>query len=159
MQKQIFRAALISFVVFSVMMLTASSGPALAGQDEAAVDKVRMDFNAAYSSGDGEAMARIIDPDAVWMPPGEPEISGRDNIVARYARNFSGLRSEIELKPGDIQVCGDWAFISGAAIRTDAPKVGGSVRQVSEHYMLVLKKQPDGSWKIARDIWNEPVKP
>jgi hypothetical protein len=24
--------------------------------------------------------------------------------------------------------------------------------------VVVLKKQPDGSWKIARDVWNEAVK-
>ncbi|NTU41580.1 MAG: nuclear transport factor 2 family protein, partial [Nitrospirales bacterium] len=130
MEKRIFRAALISFVLFTVMML-AGSGPALAGQDEAAVDKVRLDFNAAFSAGDTEGIARLIDSDGVWMPPGEPVVRGRDAIVARYARNFAGMHSEIELKPGDIQVCGDWAFISGAASRTDTPRAGGPVRLVS----------------------------
>jgi len=141
------------------LVLASGSGQALVIDDNAAVDKVRLDFNAAFNAGKAEAMAALIDPDGIWLPPGNPAIVGKDKVVAHYAVYFEGTRSQFELKPGDIRVCDGWAFLSGAFSRADTPRAGGAAREVSGHYMLVLKKQPEGTWKIARDIWNETVKP
>jgi len=35
------------------------------------------------------------------------------------------------------------------------PKAGGESIQLEGKYLVVFQKQPDGSWKAARDIWNE----
>jgi len=148
----------IFFVLLTFVMLMTGSGTAIAGQDDAAIDKVRLDFNAAFNEGNAAAMAQVINNDAVWMPPGMAAIAGKDNIVAHYAKTFAKVRAKFELKPGKIQLCGDWAFMNGAFSRADTPKAGGTVKKVSGHYLLVLKKQQDGAWKIARDIWNGPVK-
>lgn len=138
---------------------TTISGHAHDEQASAAIDKVRTDFNAAYGKGDAQAMAGLIDLDAVWMPPGEPAVLGRDNIKARYAKFFANVGSRFELEAGCMQECGDWAFLSGAWNRTDTSRSGGNVRNVAGHYLMLLKKQPDGGWRIARDIWNELANP
>ncbi|MBF0551260.1 MAG: nuclear transport factor 2 family protein [Deltaproteobacteria bacterium] len=152
-------APAIFFVLAMSLMLTWGSGLVLAGQDDVAIDKVRLDFNAAVNQGNAKAMEQLIDPNGVWLPPGKPSIVGKDKIVAHYSRYFAGVRWKFELKPGDIQVCDGWADLSGDYTRDDTPKAGGTVKQVSGHYLFVVKKQPDGTWKIARDIWNETVKP
>jgi ketosteroid isomerase-like protein len=92
------------------------------------------------------------------MPPGEPNVIGRDSVVARYANFFTKVLSKFELKPGEIQICDNFAFISGDYKRSDKPKAGGTVQAVGGHYLLVLKNQPDGTWKIVRDIWNYSAK-
>ncbi|MBF0498165.1 MAG: nuclear transport factor 2 family protein [Deltaproteobacteria bacterium] len=159
MKSRIVYAPSIVFVLVMSIMLTWGSGLVLAGQDDVAIDKVRLDFNAAFNQGNAKAMDQLIDPNAIWLPPGEPSIAGKDKILARYTNIFAGVRSKFELKPGEIQVCGGWAFVSGDYTRVDTPKAGGTFKQVSGHYLFVLKKQPDGTWKITRDIWNETVKP
>jgi len=158
MQNRISYVTPIFFVLFTFVMLLSGSGIALAGQDNTAIDQVRLDFNAAFNEGNAAAMAQLIDRDGVWMPPGMAAIVGNDNIAALYAKTFAKVHSKFELKPGNIQLCGDWAFMHGAFSRADTPKAGGTVKKISGHYLLVLKKQPDGAWKIARDIWNSPVK-
>jgi len=159
MKERICHAALL-FVALTFVVVFPASGAVPAGPDEAAIDKVRLAFNTSYNAGDVKALAQLLDRDAVWMPPtGEGAITGMDKIVARYATFFEKTRSIFELKAGMIQVSGHWAFLSGLWARTDTPKAGGVMTRHAGHYLLVLKKQRDGSWKIFRDIWNDGLKP
>ena len=130
-----------------------------ASDDRAAIDQVRIDFNAAFNVCDSKAVGRLIDPDGVWMPPGKPAIVGKDKVVALYGAYFKTTRPTFELKPGQIQQSGKWAFLSGAFTRMETIKASQTKNKVSGHYLFVLKQQPDGSWKIARDIWNEEATP
>ena len=123
--------------------------------DTAAIDKVRVDFNDAYNRGNAQALAALLDHHAVWLPPGEPSVVGRETIEARYAKFFTKIHSTFELHAGDLRACGEYAFLSGAWRRTDKAKADGVVKKVSGHYLWVLRKQQDGSWKVTRDIWNE----
>ncbi|MBF0510412.1 MAG: DUF4440 domain-containing protein [Deltaproteobacteria bacterium] len=159
MKSRIVYAPSIFFALAMFIMLTWGSGLVLAGQDDVAIDKVRLSFNAAFNEGNLKAMEQLIDLNAIWLPSGKPSIVGKNNIMAHYTNVFAGAWSKLELTSGDIQVCDGWAFMSGDNIRADTPKAGGTVKQVSGHYLFVLKRQPDGTWKIARDIWNETVKP
>jgi len=158
MKKQKFYQVVLFFMVafFSIFSVTS---PVFAGNDEAAVDNVRLAFNAAYVKGDAQAMGALIDRDAVWMPPtGEQAIIGADKIVARYKKFFEKIRSAFELQPGAIQISGQWAFLHGAWHRKDADKQSGQKMIHGGYYLMVFKKQADGSWKIARDIWNDSRK-
>jgi ketosteroid isomerase-like protein len=159
MKNRIFSTFPILCVLTTFIMLLSSSGIALAEQDKVAIDKVRLDFNAAFNDGKAEAMGQLIDLKSVWLPPGKQALVGKDKIVQHYADYFAQVHSEFELQAGDIQVSDGWAFMSGAFSRADTLKAGGKATQAFGHYLFVLKKQSDGTWKIARDIWNETVKP
>jgi ketosteroid isomerase-like protein len=159
MKNRIFSTSSILFVLAVFTMLLSGSDTARAEQENVAVDKVRLDFNAAFNDGKAEMIGQLIDINGVWLPPGKPAVVGKDKIVQHYAEYFARVRSEFELQPGDIQVSDGWAFMSGAFSRADTPKAGGKATQASGHYLFVLRKQTDGTWKIARDIWNETVKP
>ncbi len=148
--------------LFTVLVLTVIiilPGIAAAGPTTAAIDKVRYDFNMAFNAGNATSIDRLIDHDAIWLAPGEPAAIGRDKIIARYANYFQKMNSTLELKPGSIHICGKWAFLSSDFIRMDTPKSGGGTSQTTGHYLFVLKKQINGGWKIARDIWNEAAAP
>ncbi|MDA8126368.1 MAG: DUF4440 domain-containing protein [Deltaproteobacteria bacterium] len=147
-------------IALSVFMaLLSSSSPVVAVDDPAAIDQVRLDFNAAFNEGNAQAIGQMTDDNAILLPPGRPSATGRDNIVALYKDYFFQIRSKLELKAGNIQVCDAFAFVSGDFTRDDTPKSKGKVTRVTGHYLLVLKKQSDGKWKIARDIWNDFIKP
>jgi len=158
MQKRVFyRAAL--FLAVAVMAALGPQNLALAADDKA-IDQVRIDFNNAFNAGDAKAMAGLLDQDCIWMPPGEPAIVGKEKVAALYGAYFESVQPAFELKSGPIQLSGKWAFLSGPFTRKETVKAGKALKQVSGHYLFVLKKQSNGSWKIARDIWNEvAVKP
>jgi uncharacterized protein (TIGR02246 family) len=148
-------------IVFALVTLCATFGGtiAFAADETAAVDKVRIDFNAAFNAGDADAIERVFDAEGTLLPPGMPAVTGRENIGNRYRDLFRTTRFRFELRSGDIRVCDGWAFMNVEFARTDIPKAGGGETSVEGYCVLVLKKQPDGSWKIFRDIWNEAPKP
>lgn len=131
---------------------------ASAQKDNSEIDRVRLDFISAFNAGNAEAIGKLIDPDGVWMMPNEPPVSGFVNIKASYIKLFKNVKSKIDLKAGSAQSCGDWAFIDGSFSRADTLFPSGEIKNIYGHYLFILKKQPDGTWKIARDIWNEHVK-
>ena len=159
MTKKLHHARSTFIAIAMIMLLASSSGPVLAADDAAAIEQVRLDFNAAFNKGNTQAMSELIDDNGIWLPPGQSIVVGKDKIVANYANYFAKVRSQFELKPSDIQVGGDWASMCGDFTRVDTPKDGGTVQKVSGHYLFVLKKQPDGKWKIARDIWSDSMQP
>ncbi|MDY6950576.1 MAG: SgcJ/EcaC family oxidoreductase [Thermodesulfobacteriota bacterium] len=150
-----------------LLTISATTGTPVAGAcdkkpgtaAEEAVDKVRQDFNAAYNRADAVALSNLATEDAVWMPPGQPPLAGRDAVKARYAAQFKALTPRFELHPGEIQTSCTWAFLRGSYTRTDAPTAGGEPIVHKGKYLMIMRKQQDGGWKIARDIWNSDIRP
>ena len=54
----------------------------------------------------------------------------------------------------EIEVAGDWAFSRGTYTFTGTKKAGGKPIQIIGKFIHILKRQPDGSWKLTRDCWN-----
>ena len=49
---------------------------------------------------------------------------------------------------------GDWAWELYTAKRTLAPRAGGEAVEERYRGMHIYRRQPDGTWRIAQDIWN-----
>jgi len=145
-------------LVVTVAITMASCCSKNSEKDILAIDNVRLAFNTAFGTHDIQALDSLVDADAIWSIPGAPTIFGKDSVVAAYAGAFKSDHSALEIKPGDIQASGDWAILTTEFIRTDTMimDTASMVTQVSGHNLLAFKKQSNGSWKIARDIWNEP---
>ena len=47
-----------------------------------------------------------------------------------------------------------WAFHLSEYIAMVTPKEGGETVEEKGKVLEILQRQPDGSWKIAREIWN-----
>ena len=60
----------------------------------------------------------------------------------------------------DVEGRGDLAYLTGTIRQTlTAKKPGAKPVPYDGKYVTVLKKQPDGSWKIVLDMWNENAPP
>ncbi len=141
--------------VMAVFILLGLSTQSVAEDNLEAIDTVRMNFNAASMVSDASALADMLDRDAVWAPPGQAAILGREAIKAFYVNRFVDKRTVITLHPGAIQLMGDWAVLHSTFSRVDADRLDQDERKFSGNYLWVLRKQSDGSWKVAHDIWNE----
>jgi ketosteroid isomerase-like protein len=79
---------------------------------------------------------------------------GRDAIRGGFGRWLSQVRIVDEkLTTEDVLVAGDVAVETGTIDSRVQPKGGSEVNDRGK-YMTVWKRQADGSWKIARDIYN-----
>lgn len=54
---------------------------------------------------------------------------------------------------------GDWGFDRGTYHHTMTPKAGGAPISGNGKYLWLYQRQPDGSWKLSRVIWNSSDPP
>ena len=92
--------------------------------------------------------------DAVFLPPNAPAQEGRAAIGA-WVRTFPPLK-DLRIQPTEVVGRGDLAFARGRYSFTVA--VPQQPEQPdSGKYIEIWRKQPDGSWRLFRDIFNSDI--
>jgi ketosteroid isomerase-like protein len=129
---------------------------ALSADDEAALRAMDAAWAQAATAGDGNALAAFYAADAVVMPPNEATVRG--DAAKAYWVNFANtFTTQAELSTEVVDGRGDLAFTSGTWRMTLTPKAPAGAKPLPPQegkYLGVAKKQADGSWKLAYDIWN-----
>jgi ketosteroid isomerase-like protein len=64
---------------------------------------------------------------------------------------------KIAITNKEARVSGDLGLLRGTYTLSMVPKVGGETTEFDGKYLTVFERQADGSWKIARDIFNSNV--
>jgi uncharacterized protein (TIGR02246 family) len=122
--------------------------------DLAAIDAMRGSFAEAVSAGDVDGMMIGYAEDAVQMPPNEPALTGKEAIRARNQANADEYEMALENPVEEIVVKGDWAILRGTYVFSGTPKADGEPIQDTGKYMVTWRRQADGSWRVAHEIWN-----
>lgn len=143
----------------AALALGACAGSQPAPVDTAAetakVDVLRNEFVTAFNAGDPTAAAAGYTDDAAFMPPGREAVVGKAAILAYYEHFFAQFAAHSELAPADTKILDDgWAYERGSSTVTLTPKAGGTPVTSTGKYLVIFKKQNDGSWKVAEDIHN-----
>ena len=110
-------------------------------------------FEAAANAGDAAAIANIYSEDATLLPPGSPQIKGRADIQAFWQGFLSAGASDAKLRVVDVGVSGDMAYEIGA-FEAKLPVPEGGTAPGTGKYVVVWKRQGDGSVKMVADIFN-----
>ncbi|MEX0941035.1 MAG: DUF4440 domain-containing protein [Pseudomonadales bacterium] len=99
----------------------------------------------------------LFSDDAVWMMP-----SSYKDVHKDEARSFYGFtrkfRFDQESSIDELVVLDDWAYVRvsfDGYLRPKSDATSPPLRSISRH-IWILQRQPDDSWKIVRDIWNNP---
>jgi uncharacterized protein (TIGR02246 family) len=122
--------------------------------DLASISKIHKEYVAAHNDSDAERLMALWADDAVLMPMDEPAITGKEAIREHYEDFFDQNPSEITLSPLETRVAGDWAFERIQMTVTLSGGEGEQDRYADVKYLWILQRQPDGTWKIARAIYN-----
>jgi uncharacterized protein (TIGR02246 family) len=130
--------------------------------DLAEIERLHQRDMEASRSGDFETLRSIISDDAVMLPPGSGVTRGRAELeqgFRRMAEAMSGVEVlEYELDFEEVKIVGDYAFEWGYIRGAMRAREGGAVERSTYKVMRVLQKQPDGTWKVHRSIWNNAAK-
>ncbi|MCL6544555.1 MAG: SgcJ/EcaC family oxidoreductase [Bryobacteraceae bacterium] len=118
------------------------------------IDGLRSRFVAAYNSADAAAAAALYTDDAVMLPANEPAVEGRQAIQESLRRELGQGPTKISITPQETEIAGEWAFERGQAVITTTPKGAKDAVELSAKYLVILRRQPDGDWKIHRDMTN-----
>jgi uncharacterized protein (TIGR02246 family) len=122
--------------------------------DEVGIDRLRDRHIAALNAGDADAWVDCFTDDGVQMPPHFATNAGKP-AVRRWSQGVLNLfECRFGLSVDEVRVAADWAFERGRYTITLTPRAGGGPMDDNGKYVTVYQRQRDGSWKIARDIWN-----
>jgi uncharacterized protein (TIGR02246 family) len=130
-----------------------------AGTVRQAIDASNAKFVDAVKKADTTTIADNYADDAIVMAPGTEAWRGRDAIRKGFGGMATGMTTkEFSLKTDDVTLGGDLAVETGSYEMTVEPK-GGKEMKDKGKYVVVWKRQADGSWKIIRDIFNADAPP
>lgn len=135
-----------------------SSAPANAEADRAAIDRGHEAFLAAMRANDCNALLLLLTPDVVFAPPNVPTATGQDGVRAWCEPIFKQVKTTTVAVSGrDVDIAGDWAIEHGVFDWTVVPLAGGPEQRDQGRFLAIYHRQPDGSWKLARDVWNSSL--
>lgn len=119
-----------------------------------AIDSANARLSTSFTKADAQGLGAEFADDAIAMEPNVKAARGRNEVDKLYAAKLRSARfPSVSFKTTDLVVNGQFAIESGTYDITTQPQKGSPVRDVGK-YLTVWKKQPDGSWKIFRDIGN-----
>lgn len=98
---------------------------------------------------DWDAMLDMCTDDMVFMPPGEPSVSGDD--LRPWLESFPVIR-EFDTDFEDVVVSGELAVASGS-VRMSL-EIDGERVPFDGKFTDVFRKGADGTWRYRRVIWN-----
>ncbi len=112
------------------------------------------DWCKAEADRDIEAKLKLFTTDAVLMPrAGYANVIGQQAIRAWHEQEWEGTKYECSGTVDEVQVFGDWGMVRGTYSGLFTP-ASGAPRRVSGKFLCTVRRQADGSWKLAHVIWN-----
>jgi uncharacterized protein (TIGR02246 family) len=127
--------------------------------DTTAIKTVIEHVAEAWKAGDWDTFAEFYTDDTIWMPPGEAPLRGKDALRAWVQPIWNDYTVvEINMPSEEIVVIDDWAYERHFEL-LEIYEVGGEPTQYYLKGVRIFRRGEDGSWKIARYIWNGDVPP
>ena len=129
--------------------LTLAWTTSLTAQAPKPLEKLLVDWEAAFNAGEYAKVAALYTPDARRAPPDSPElISGHGEILAGM-ESFAGLTAKLTTAGGMLgeehgSTWGTWEIWEGA-------------QMVDKGRWMNAVTMTEGGWKIHRDIWNSSI--
>ncbi len=118
--------------------------------------KLDDEWSKAAAAKDIDKVSSFYAEDAMVYPPNAPVVSGRAEAKKAWAAMLADPSMSLSWKTTHSEVQGDLGFTSGTYEASF--KVDGKPMTEKGKYLCVWKKQKDGSWKAAHDIWNSDAK-
>ena len=116
--------------------------------DERAIRDLVARWFDASKNGDTATVLSLMSDDAVFMVPGR-EPFGKE-AFQHTSDQMRGVRIDGTSDIRELRVLGDWAYMRTRATVTMTLPDGAAVTR-SGYTLTLLRKEPDGQWRLARD--------
>jgi len=126
----------------------------LSEEDMTALSNLGPSHAEAVLAGDFDAAVAMYAEDAVWMAPDAPAIEGRAAIRATMQLEPGITLQDFTITSSEIDGYGDLAFDRGTWSQTYITEGAAEPVTVIGKYVVIARKQLDGSWLWTVDIWN-----
>jgi uncharacterized protein (TIGR02246 family) len=159
--------ALVAAGLASMAPLTGCSageeGTAPLPQEEVeAVRALNLAYPEAWLSNDPDRVMETFAEDAVIIPAlGTPPVEGRQAIQAFFWPDDSppATVTHFDMEPLEIAGSINLAYVRGSmslGFEMEDEELGPQVYSTEGNYLMVMRKDAESGWRIARYIWNHP---
>lgn len=123
-------------------------------EDMVAVSRMLVTLDRLAAEADLEGLLEYVSEDAVFMLPDKASLIGIGQIRTWYRALYADYIVEMSHEPLETDVFGNVIVHRGNLRGTFQPKRGAASVKFDDKYLFVILKQPDGSLKIWRAIFN-----
>ena len=131
--------------------------------DQRAITRLQERDIAANTALDLDALVALTTDDVVVLPPGRPPVVGQKALRSFYQALVEKTPDAQVLAYSEewdeVRILGDFALQWGTIRERTKASVTADESSSAVHAMRMLARQPDGSWKIARFMWNAAPAP
>ena len=121
------------------------------------ISRLRTEFVDAFNGEKIEAMAAILADDNISMAPNRPVMRGKDSARQFWREGLAIASSRFAVVPEELEIAGDVAVDQFHWTVDSTPRTGGNAIHDEGKCIWIWRRQPDGSWKVARAIWNSDL--
>ncbi len=122
---------------------------------KAAIIAANYGYVQAIIAGDLDTLMTFYTQDAVLLPPSSAPVIGRDAVRANWAETFEQyIIVEAVSVFDEIVVLGNWAYSRGRYEGRSTLLDGSGAFEERLSFSGLWHRDAEGSWKIARDMWN-----
>jgi ketosteroid isomerase-like protein len=123
-------------------------------EDLAAITAFNARYLGAINDGDAATLASLTTDGHIMLAPNRPPLVGKeanDDANASVAARFDIAET---WTPVETMIDGDLAFQRGTFTVIATPKGDGQRAEVSGNFMRIYQRQPNGEWRMTRDMFN-----
>ena len=108
-------------------------------------------YNDALNASSTDAVMPLYAEDGVFMAPYSPSAVGSEALRKAYDAVFKAITLNVKFAIAEIiELAPDWAFARTNSAGTTLEHATGTRSTERNQELFLLRKDRDGSWKIAR---------
>jgi ketosteroid isomerase-like protein len=100
-----------------------------------------------------EPILKFYAPDAAFLQPNGERITGSAALRTLFQTIMATFNSDLTLHSQNLETSGDLAFDSGDFQETLTIIATGAKITSKGSYIIIYKRQPNGSWQIVQHVW------
>lgn len=113
----------------------------------------------ALAAGDGPAVTALVTDSAEFWSQGTSPIKGRAALAEAFAPFFSDYQLLQVFDCSELIVRGNVAFLRGLERNRLISRASGDTTIVIQRAFSIVRRSPDGQWRFARGMTNQPPSP
>ena len=150
------RRAAIAFLAFAAILVPPFFAAATAAPQASTLvtlTKIREAWVQDLRTKQLEPILKFYAPDAVFLQPTGERITGSAALRTLFQTIMATFNSDLTLHSQNLETSGDLAYDSGDFQETLITIATGAKITSKGSYIVIFKRQPNGSWQIVQHVW------
>ena len=151
----------VALAVAGALAGCATGGTSASSQaaDEAAITAFNARYLGAINDGDIATLSSLTTDGHIMISPNRTPIVGKQANDEANGRAFKMFDIDETWTPVETVIRGDLAYQRGTFTVAATPKAGGNTTKSTGTFLRIYRKQPDGQWRMVRDMFNSDQPP